>query len=58
MAEGEVAGPGQQSREALKVQRDLRQEHQGLYVHNLCWLAPTLTVRLNRSAGCSSGSNT
>lgn len=36
MAEGEVAGPGQQSWEAPAVQRVLRQKHQGACVHDVC----------------------
>lgn len=39
MAEGEVAGPGQQGWEAPAVQRGLWQEHQGVYAPcNLCTL--------------------
>ena len=33
MAEGEVAGPGQQGWKARAVQRGLRQEHQGMCVN-------------------------
>lgn len=46
VAEGQVAGPGQQGRQAHAVQRDLRPQHQG--AHNVqkrpsCHFAPPLT---------------
>lgn len=43
VAEGEVAGPGQQGREAPEVQRDVRQEHQGERVRARARVSPELT---------------